>query len=217
MNLDKIKQEADEKDVYENEIKQLKESAKQEFQVLFSVEGKSYPLWKEKMKKSVDTFVTDFVRYMKKNEFVIECEDFKVTEDNYTEINAHYKSEKISLSCVNYDGEKMCFMVNGDCKAEFWFDFPDNVPKYLYWKDNISVNGKQLSDFGTIVNLAYNDFVDSFNAKDELQEVIKKVQINIEHFKNSIENIDKYNFCIRKWGEEKVYKGFQEFVDSIDD
>lgn len=217
MNLDKIKQDADKEDVYESEIKQLKESAKQEFQDFFIVQGKSYPLWKEKMKKSVDTFVTEFVRYMKKNEFAIDGGDFKVTKDNYPTIDAHYKNKKISLSCVNYDGEKMYLTVNGNCKAEFWFDLPDNVPKYLYWKDNIIVSGRQISDFGAVVNLAYNDFVDSFNTKEELQEVIKKVHINIEHFKDSIENIDKYNFCIRKWGEENIYKGFQEFVDSIDD
>lgn len=59
------------------------------------------------------------------------------------------------------------------------------------------------------------NFVDYYSTKKELQEVIEKVQININHFRNSLKDIDEYNYCIYKFGTDETYNVFQEFIDSI--
>lgn len=216
MNLDKIKRETDFNETNENEIKELKKNAIHKFEDFFKISKESYSLWEEKMRKSVDKFVSDFAKYMVENGFTVDCVNPEITESNYPEINAQYKTKNISLDSLNYEGEKMYFMNDRNCNAEFWFDLPDSAPRYLYWKDNIVVSGKRLTDFGKTTDLSYQAFVDSFNTKEELQEIIKKLQINIEHFEDSIKDIDKYNFCIYKFGEEKKYMNFSEFVDSIE-
>lgn len=216
MNLDKFKRDADMEDVIKAEISDLKKIAIEKFNEFFDVMGKSSPLWNDKMKKSVDEFIRDFVSYMKKNEFDVDCRNPQITEADYKRVNATYHGKNISLDALNYDGEKMYLMIGNNCAAEFWFDLPNGAPRYRYWKDNITVSGKSTHDFGQFVNMAYKDFVDYYNTKEELQEVIEKVQININHFNDSIKDIDKYDYCINKFGTEETYNGFQEFIDSVE-
>lgn len=217
MNLDKFKADVDLESTSKEEINDLKNKAIIKFDEFFAYCSKSAPLWNEKMKKSVDAFTSDFVRCMESNGLVVDCCNPKITEDDYPSIKAKYKDKTISLESLNYDGEKIYLMTNQDCKAEFWFDLPSDAPRYRYWKDSITVNGRNIHDFLVKENLSYKAFVDSFDTKDELQEIIEKVQINIEHFKKSIEDIDKYDFVINKFGDEKVYHEFQDFFESIDD
>lgn len=217
MNLDKFKADVDLEIASKEEINELKNKAIIKFEEFFEYGSKSAPLWNEKMKKSVDAFVGDFVRYMESNEFTVDCCHPQITEDDYPSIKAKYKDKTILLESLNYDGEKIYLMANQDCKAEFWFDLPSDAPRYLYWKDNITVSGRNINDFGGNSNLAYKPFVNSFSSKDELQEIIEKIQINIDHFKKSIEDIDKYDFVIKKFGDEKVYNEFQDFFESISD
>lgn len=216
MNLDKFKEEADLEIVSQKEIAELKNKAIIKFEEFFAYCSKSAPLWNEKMKKSVDAFISDFVRCMEDNGFTLDCCCPKITENNYPSIKAQYKDKFISLEALNYDGEKIDLMTDQDCKAEFWFDLPADAPRYRYWADNITVSGRNIHDFGEKANLSYKAFVDSFNTKDELQKVIEKIQVNIEHFKKSIEDIDEYEFVIIKFGDEKVYNKFQDFFESID-
>lgn len=216
MNLDKFKKDADMEVVAKTEIAGLKTMAIEKFDEFFDVMGKSSPLWNGKMKKSVDKFIHDFVNYMKKNGFDVDCRTPQITENDDKRINAIYHDRNISLDGLNYDGEKMFLMVGDDCAAEFWFDLPNGTPRYCCWKDNITVSGKNVHDFGEFVNLAYRDFVNYYNTKEELQEIIEKVQININHFNDSIKDIDKYDYCINKFGTEETYNGFQEFIDSVE-
>lgn len=216
MNLDKFKKDVDMEQVTKTEINDLKKIAIEKFNEFFDVMEKSSPLWNDKMKKSVDKFICDFVRYMKKNEFDVDCANPQITKNDYKRINATYHNRNISLDALNYDGEKMFLMVGDVCAAEFCFDLPNRAPRYRYWKDNITVSGKSIHDFGQFVNLAYKDFVDYYNTKEELQEVIEKVQVNINHFNDSIKDIDKYDYCISKFGTEETYNGFQEFIDNVE-
>lgn len=216
MNLDKFKKDADMESVTELEIADLKKKAIEKFNEFFDVMNKSSPLWNDKMKKSVNEFIHDFVKYMKKNGFSIDCSNPEITESEYKKINATYRNKNISLNSLNYDGEKIYLMVGDDCAAEFWFDLPDEAPRYRYWKDNITVSGKSTHDFGQFANLSYKDFVDYYNTKEELLEIIEKVKININHFNDSIKDINKYDYCIHKFGTEETYNGFQEFIDSIE-
>ena len=216
MNLEKIKRDADMEIIIEKEIVDLKKIAIEKFGEFFEVMGESYLLWNLKMKKSVDKFIYDFVKYMKENGFDVDCEKPQITENDYKTINAIYHNQNISLRDLNYDGEKVYLMVGNICAAEIWFDLPDKAPRYRFWKDNITVSGKSIHDFGESVALAYKSFVDYYNTKEELQEVVKKVQINIDHFNEAIKDIDKYDYCINKFGTDETYHGFQEFIDNVE-
>lgn len=216
MNLDKFKKNADMEDVTKAEIEDLKRIAIEKFNEFFDVMGKSSPLWNDKMKKTVDEFIRDFVNYMKENGFDVDCENPQITENDYKRINATYHDRNICLDALNYDGEKIVLMIGNAFATEFWFDLPNEAPRYHCWKDNITVSGKSTHDFGQFANVVYKDFVDYYTTKEELQEVIEKVQININHFNDSIKDIDKYDYCIKKFGTEETYKGFQEFIDSVE-
>lgn len=216
MNLDKFKKDVDMEDVTKAEINNLKKIAIEKFNEFFDVMGKSSTLWNDKMKKTVDEFIRDFINYMKKNGFDVDRAIPHITENDCIRINATYHDRNIYLDALNYNGENMYLMVGDVCAAEFWFDLPKGAPRYRYWKDNITVSGKSTHDFGEFANLAYKDFVDYYNTKEELQEVIEKVQININHFNDSIKDIDKYDYYVNKFGAEETYNGFQEFIDSVE-
>ena len=66
MNLDKFKADVDLEIASKEEINELKNKAIIKFEEFFEYGSKSAPLWNEKMKKSVDAFVGDFVRYMER-------------------------------------------------------------------------------------------------------------------------------------------------------
>lgn len=215
MNFEEFKKTADMEVVKETEIANLKKVAIEKFEEFFEIMGKSTPLWDSKMKKSVDKFIDDFVQYMKKNGFAVDCEKPQITENDYKTINATYSNKNISLDGLNYEGEHIFLMIGEECVAEFWFDLPKEAPRYRYWKDNITVTGKNIHDFGENINISYKHFVDYYSTKKELQEVIEKVQININHFRNSLKDIDEYNYCIYKFGIDETYNVFQEFIDSI--
>lgn len=216
MNLDKLKKDADMEAITEKEISELKETALDKFEEFFQAMEKSTPLWNLKMKKSVDKFVYDFVKYMKENAFDVDYEKPQITENAYKRITATYHNKNIILDSLNYDGEKIFLLLGNACVAEFWFDLPKEAPRYLFWKDNIIVSGKSTHDFGGFVSQSFKAFVNYYNTKEELQEVIKKVQINIDHFNDSLKDIDKYDYCINKFGTDETYNGFQEFIDSVE-
>ena len=107
MNIEKLKQQADEELAYQDTIKSLQSRAISEFETFFEVMDKSYSLWNDKMKVMVNQFVSDFKSYFEKSGFSVQGKNPFGTSGTITELEATYKTLKFQLSNINYDSEKM--------------------------------------------------------------------------------------------------------------
>lgn len=215
MNLDEFKKKTDAEVVEKEIIEREKEDIIAQFESFLSISRESGQAWRKKEKLAVDKFISEYIEYMKNNGFDVDNCAPHISEENYPHITSTYKGKKITLSSINYDGEKMYLNTDEKCVAEFWFALPDDAPRYRYWKDLICVNGKRFIDFGDDAKSTYIPFINSFNTKNELDEVKHKIQINIEHFSDAVRDIDKYDICIHKWGTDDTYMNFSDFINSI--
>lgn len=216
MNIEKLKQQADEEIVHQDTIKSLQAKAISEFEVFFEVMEKSSSFWNEKMRAMVDKFVADFSNYFKENEFSVQGKNPFGTSGSITEIEATYKNLTFKLSEVNYESEKMFINNFQDIQEEVWIALPNDVPNYFVWKDNIDgIAGKRLIDMNGSPKDIYKEFVYQFNTEEELNTLMRKININISHFQESIDEIQNINLCIHRFGTDETYNSFQELISSI--
>ncbi len=209
MDMKKFKEIAEKGEEDKKEILSLKVEAKQKFKDFFQVMSESDNIYREKKEKFVNQFIEDFIKTMEKEGLSIKKEfDIGI-------VSAEYNDRIIEIRDINYERDKFYLCIDGECNTEFWVTLPPTSPDYEVWKDNIVICGKELSDFSNNLFDAYENFVDYFQTKEEIKEIIKKVQINIDHFSESIKDADKCDYCIQKWGTEEIYKNFNGFFESI--
>lgn len=216
MNIDELKREADEKMDYEEKIRTMQSATIKRFEDFFEIMDKSYSIWNAKMKDAVDIFVSDFKEYFKKNGFDVKEQQPYGQGETVTEIAATYKSLIFRLSSINYDSENMYFQGPDDISEEIWIALPNSVPNYYFWKDNIVVGKIRLVDMDGPVKECYKQFVEKFGTEEELLKLVEKININIEHFKESIDVADTIDLCIHRLGKDETYKNFDEFIDKVD-
>lgn len=216
MNIEKLKQQADEQKVQQEKIQACQANAISEFDKFFSVMDKSYPLWNDKMKAAVDRFTEDFKEYFKQNGFEVISQNPFGQGGTITEIEATYKDLKFKLANINYDGEHMYIYNSDNVSAEIWFALSNDTPNYFVWKDNIVIGEKRLVDMNASPLDSYKDFVKKFVTEDEINTLVSKIRINTNHFQAAIDHIADTDLYIHRFGTESTYKDFKELIEEID-
>lgn len=215
MNIQELKKQADEEMDYQEKICTMQNEAITKFEHFFKVMDKSYSLWNAKMKNTVDKFVEDFKKYFKDNGFEIEDNCSSIQSDEYGEVIATYKNLKFRLSSVNYDGEHIYLNSSDDISEEIWFALPKNVSNYFIWKDNLVIGETRLVDMNGSPKDVYRQFVEKFYSEDELQQLMQKIEVNVAHFQDAIDNVDTIELCIHRFDTDDVYKDFGELIEQI--
>lgn len=215
MNIQEFKKQADKDMAYKEKICTMRNTAILEFEHFFEVMGKSYSLWNAKMKLAVDQFSSCFKGYFEKNGFYVQGQNEFGQNGSVTEIVAKYKGLTFKLSNINYAGEHMYIQDFNDVNEEIWVALPTDVPNYSVWKDNIVVGEKRLVDIDDPVKETYKQFVEKFETEEEIQQLIQKINININHFQDSINAADSIDLCIHRFGTDDTYKNFEELIDKI--
>lgn len=216
MNIDKIKQQADEETARLEKIQTSKRKAIEAFETFFGIMDTSYPLWNAKMKKAVDQFVSDFKDYFAQNGFTVQGQNPFGGSGMITELIATYKGVNFKLSNINYDGEHMYIQNFDDISEEIWIALPTGTPNYFVWKDNLVVGQKRLIDMSKPVKEVYKEFVDTLETEDEIKQLVEKIGINTKHFQESIDNIDTIDLCIHRFNTDDTYKDFKAFIEAVD-
>lgn len=217
MDLERIKQKADADKVNQMEIDNKKKEAIEKFDTMSEIMSKSYNLWNGKMKVAVDKFVESYKQTLMTSGFDVKIDNPFVKDALVgRDIIATYEDATFKLSDINYEGEHMYIQNFDDLCIEFWIRLPKKVPNYLVWKDSVKVSGKFASDYGSNTIEGYKNFVNQFNTMGELEEVINKIDINIKHFSDAIEQVNEIDLVVHKFGTDDEYKDFNEFWDSIE-
>lgn len=215
MNIQELKKQADEEMDYQEKICTMQNEAITKFEHFFKVMDKSYSLWNAKMKNAVDKFVEDFKKYFKDNGFEIEDNCSSIQSDEYGEVIATYKNLKFRLSNVNYDGEHIYLNSSDDISEEIWFALPKNVSNYFIWKDKLVIGETRLVDMNDSPKDVYRQFVEKFYSEDELQQLMQKIEVNVVHFQDAIDNVDTIELCMYRFDSDDVYKDFGELIEQI--
>lgn len=215
MNIQDLKKQADEEMDYQEKLCTMRNEAITKFECFFEVMDKSYSLWNAKMKNAVDKFVEDFKKYFKDNGFEIEDNCSSIRTDKYGEVIATYKNLKFRLSSVNYDGQEIYINNFVDISEEICFAVPRNVPNYFAWKDNLVIGQNRLIDMDGSPKDVYRQFVEKFCSEDEIQQLMKKIEINVSHFQEAINAIDSIELYIHRTGTDDVYNNFGELIEQI--
>ncbi len=61
----------------------------------------------------------------------------------------------------------------------------------------------------------YRQFVEKFCSEDEIQQLMKKIEINVSHFQEAINAIDSIELYIHRTGTDDVYNNFGELIEQI--
>lgn len=215
MNIQELKKQADEDMTNKEKICALRNSAILEFERFFEVMNKSYLLWNAKKKIAVDQFCSSFKRYFVENGFDVKGQNPFGQNGPVTEMVATYKGLTFKLSNINYEHEHMYIQDFNDINEEIWIALPNDVPDYSVWKDNIVVGTKRLVDMDGPVKDIYKQFVEKFETEEEIQQLIRKININIDHFQDAINAVDSIDLCIHRFGTDDTYKNFEELIDII--
>lgn len=222
MDMKSLKQQADDEMKKKEEIKLLQEKVISEFKLFFNVSEKSYSLLNLEMQKTVNRFKEDFKNYFEKEGFSIIETNPPVTPNAITDLNtitkieASYNNLKFVLSNINYESNKMIFTNSQNITEEIWIALPTETPNYYVWKDNIdNISGKRLLDMNGPPQDIYKNFVYQFSTEEDLNKLSNKININISHFQESINNLKSINLCIHKFGTNQTYNNFQELINSI--
>ncbi len=215
MNIQDLKKQADEEMDYQEKLCTMRNEAITKFECFFEVMDKSYSLWNAKMKNAVDKFVEDFKKYFKDNGFEIEDNCSSIRSDKYGEVIATYKNLKFRLSSVNYDGQEIYINNFDDISEEICFAVPRNVPNYFAWKDNLVIGQNRFIDMDGSPKDVYRQFVEKFCSEDEIQQLMKKIEINVSHFQEAINAIDSIELYIHRTGTDDVYNNFGELIEQI--
>lgn len=65
------------------------------------------------------------------------------------------------------------------------------------------------------VREVYKKFVEKFCSEDEIQQLMKKIEINVAHFQEAINAVDSIELCIHRTGTDDVYNNFGELIEQI--
>lgn len=122
---------------------------------------------------------------------------------------------KFYLTNVNYDDEHIYLNNFDDINEEVWFSLPANVPNYLVWKDNLVIWENRLVDMNGSPKDVYRQFVEKFYSEDEFQQLMQKMEVNVAHFQDAIDNVDTIELCIYRYDTDDAYKDFGEFIEQI--
>lgn len=219
MDINKIKQRADMDMIKQNEISNKKKDVIEKFSKMQEVMKNSYEIWNKKTKNAIDEFITSYKQYFMQNDFKIEFSNpFGQSNQLGDTIVATYgNTATIKLSGINYENEHMYIdNFEDDIHVEFWIGLPKGTPNYFAWKDNIQVSGKIIPYNDNDLLTRFKTFVESFNTMEELNEVEKKVEINIQHFSDSVNRDKDIELVIHKFRDDNEYNDFNAFWESIE-
>lgn len=216
MDIEKIKQQADEKKNQQDEILKLQVLAEKDFNYFFEVSNKCFSLWKDKLEMTVSQFTKDFINYFKQNDFEIKFgNEFGYTTTittTTTIIEADYNGSKIVLSKINYLNGKMS-ITNFDGNTEdICITLPPGATNYFYWKESKVLGDDLVSETAGPYKNTYKEFVKKFDSLEKIDELSKQIKIHVDHFQKGIDEVNTAEFYVFRTKDNKAYRSFNEFI-----